>query len=86
MEKRAKLLMWNWHETETRKAAEPRAKALATPSTVIIAKQPGGVGRAGEAGREEGDIGGGGGRGARHPQEPEVWVWPSSSLKLWAFK
>ena len=47
--------MRNWHETERRKAAERRAKAAATPSTVGISKRPGGKG-GGMGGRGRGGV------------------------------
>ena len=36
--------MWKWHETERRKAAAQRAKAVAELSTVGISKRPKGGG------------------------------------------
>ena len=72
VEEGAELSMLKWHEKEGRKAAEPRAMAVAPLSTVGISILSGGGGR------------GKGVKGARHAQATEVWVWPSSSCKLWA--
>ena len=59
VEEGAELFMRNWHETERRKAAERRAKAVAAPSNVGISKQPGA-----ERGK-----GGGGERGTSCPRD-----------------
>ena len=64
----------DWHDTERRIAVERREKAAAALSTVGISKRLGGAG------------GGVGEKGGRQAQETEVWVWPSSSLNLWAFQ
>ena len=73
VEEGAESFMRKWHGAESCRTAERHAKAAAAPSTVGISKRPGGEGRGG---------GGRGGKGARPAQETEVWVWPSSSCRL----